>query len=69
VREFDKLFSERKNSCEFFSVKLRGSDTASELAEPYFYYGQALLYLGLGQQQVFGSDIVKGWFEKFSFVS
>ncbi len=44
----------------FFSVKLRESDTTPELAEPYFYYGQALLYLGLGEQQVFGSDIVKG---------
>ena len=43
-----------------FSVKLRGNDTAPELAEPYFYYGQALLYLGLSEQQVFGSDIVKG---------
>jgi hypothetical protein len=43
-----------------FSVKLRGSDTAPELAEPYFYYGQALLYLGLSEQQVFGSDVVKG---------
>jgi hypothetical protein len=41
-------------------VKLRESDTTPELAEPYFYYGQALLYLGLGEQQVFGSDIVKG---------
>ncbi len=44
----------------FFSVKLRESDTTPELAEPYFYYGQALLYLGLSEQQVFGSDIVKG---------
>ena len=46
------------------SVKLRENDTVPELAEPYFYYGQALLYLGLGEQQVFGSDIVKGelWF-------
>lgn len=43
-----------------FSVKLRENDTAVELAEPYFYYGQALLYLGLNEQQVFGSDIVKG---------
>jgi hypothetical protein len=50
----------KKYSCQFFSVKLRGNDTAPELAEPYFYYGQALLYLGLGEQQVFGSDIVKG---------
>lgn len=33
---------------------------APELAEPYFYYGQALLYLGLSEQQVFGSEIVKG---------
>ena len=39
---------------------MRGNDTAEELAEPYFYYGQALLYLGLSEQQVFGSDIVKG---------
>jgi hypothetical protein len=45
---------------KFFSVKLRENDTTPELAEPYFYYGQALLYLGLGEQQVFGSDIVKG---------
>jgi hypothetical protein len=44
----------------FFSVKLRQSDTTPELAEPYFYYGQALLYLGLSEQQVFGSDVVKG---------
>jgi len=28
-------------------------------SEPYFYYGQALLSLGLSEQQVFGSDIVK----------
>lgn len=41
-------------------MKLRQSDTIPELAEPYFYYGQALLYLGLSEQQVFGSDIVKG---------
>ena len=45
---------------DYFSVKLRGTDTVPELAEPYFYYGQALLYLGLSEQQVFGSDIVKG---------
>ncbi len=50
----------RRNSCKIFSVKLRGNDTTPELAEPYFYYGQALLYLGLSEQQVFGSDIVKG---------
>lgn len=47
----------------YFSVQLCGSDTTPELAEPYFYYGQALLYLGLSEQQVFGNDIVKGdWF-------
>ena len=46
----------------YFSVQLRGSDTAIELAEPYFYYGQALLYLGLSEQQVFGTDIVKGYY-------
>ncbi len=60
------FFWEKKYSCQFFSVKLRGTDTATELAEPYFYYGQALLYLGLGEQQVFGSDIVKG--KKIDFV-
>ena len=43
-----------------FRVKLRENDTAPELAEPYFYYGQALLYLGLNEQKVFGSDIAKG---------
>jgi hypothetical protein len=41
-------------------VKLRECDTSPELAEPYFYYGQALLYLGLSEQQVFGSDVIKG---------
>jgi nuclear autoantigenic sperm protein len=51
----------------FFSVKLRENDTSPELAEPYFYYGQALLYLGLSEQQVFGSDIVKGELRKKTF--
>ncbi len=54
------LFVSQKTSFSLFSVKLRESDTTPELAEPYFYYGQALLYLGLSEQQVFGSDIVKG---------
>ena len=55
--------NENPNKCArklYFSVQLRGSDTTPELAEPYFYYGQALLYLGLSEQQVFGNDIVKG---------
>jgi hypothetical protein len=61
VRKFVQfVFYKSKILVDFFSVKLRGSDTVSELAEPYFYYGQALLYLGLSEQQVFGSDIVKG---------
>jgi len=54
---------------KFFSVKLRENDTTPELAEPYFYYGQALLYLGLGEQQVFGSDIVKGEYDRINFVT
>jgi hypothetical protein len=60
VRKIVHLVFKKKYSCKYFSVKLRGIDTAPELAEPYFYYGQALLYLGLNEQQVFGSDIVKG---------
>jgi hypothetical protein len=59
VRKIFFLYTKKLFSA-FFSVKLRQSDTTPELAEPYFYYGQALLYLGLSQQQVFGSDIVKG---------
>ncbi|CAF3814421.1 unnamed protein product [Rotaria sordida] len=61
----DVLLHNYQSACDHLSktceriVKLRGSDTAVELAEPYFYYGQALLYLGLSEQQVFGSDIVK----------
>lgn len=43
-------------------MKLRECDTSPELAEPYFYYGQALLYLGLSEQTVFGSDVIKGEF-------
>ncbi|CAF1207557.1 unnamed protein product [Rotaria sordida] len=61
----DVLLNNYQSACDHLSktceriVKLRESDTTPELAEPYFYYGQALLYLGLGEQQVFGSDIVK----------
>ncbi|CAF0766264.1 unnamed protein product [Adineta steineri] len=61
----DVLLNNYQSACDHLSkaceriVKLRGSDTVTELAEPYFYYGQALLYLGLSEQQVFGSDIVK----------
>ncbi|CAF2968324.1 unnamed protein product [Rotaria sp. Silwood2] len=61
----DVLLNNYQSACDHLSktceriVKLRESDTAPELAEPYFYYGQALLYLGLSEQQVFGSDIVK----------
>ncbi|CAF0970238.1 unnamed protein product [Rotaria magnacalcarata] len=61
----DVLLNNYQSACDHLSktcekiVKLRGSDTAVELAEPYFYYGQALLYLGLHEQQVLGSDIVK----------
>jgi hypothetical protein len=63
VNECEKILFylyRKKIHFPFFSVKLRESDTTPELAEPYFYYGQALLYLGLNEQQVFGSDIVKG---------
>ncbi|CAF0746056.1 unnamed protein product [Rotaria sordida] len=65
VGKRDVLLHNYQSACDHLSktceriVKLRGSDTAVELAEPYFYYGQALLYLGLSEQQVFGSDIVK----------
>lgn len=59
-KRLPRSFGKRNVSRFSFSVTLRGSDTAPELAEPYFYYGQALLYLGLSEQQVFGSDIVKG---------
>lgn len=61
----DVLLNNYQSACDHLSkaceriVKLRNSDTSSELAEPYFYYGQALLYLGLSEQQVFGSEIVK----------
>ncbi|CAF3737732.1 unnamed protein product [Rotaria sp. Silwood1] len=61
----DVLLNNYQSACDHLSktceriVKVRESDTAPELAEPYFYYGQALLYLGLSEQQVFGSDIVK----------
>jgi len=61
----DVLLNNYQSACDHLSktceriVKLRESDTTPELAEPYFYYGQALLYLGLSEQQVFGSDIVK----------
>ncbi|CAF2819043.1 unnamed protein product [Rotaria sp. Silwood2] len=61
----DVLLHNYQSACDHLSkaceriVKLRESDTVVELAEPYFYYGQALLYLGLSEQQVFGSDIVK----------
>ncbi|CAF0856168.1 unnamed protein product, partial [Adineta ricciae] len=61
----DVLLNNYQSACDHLSktceriVKLCGNDTAPELAEPYFYYGQALLYLGLSEQQVFGSDIVK----------
>lgn len=61
----DVLLNNYQSACDHLSkaceriVKLRDNDTAPELAEPYFYYGQALLYLGLSEQQVFGSDIVK----------
>lgn len=61
----DVLLNNYQSACDHLSktceriVQLRGSDTTSELAEPYFYYGQALLYLGLSEQQVFGNDIVK----------
>ena len=61
VNECEKVLKTRLTFFfPFFSVKIRESDTSPELAEPYFYYGQALLYLGLGEQQVFGTDIVKG---------
>ncbi len=60
ANECNKILIVFKNIVFFSSVKLRESDTTPELAEPYFYYGQALLYLGLSEQQVFGSDIVKG---------
>jgi len=61
----DVLLNNYQSACDHLSktceriVQLRGNDTTPELAEPYFYYGQALLYLGLSEQQVFGSDIVK----------
>ncbi|UJR14785.1 hypothetical protein I4U23_001773 [Adineta vaga] len=61
----DVLLNNYQSACDHLSktceriVKLSGNDTTPELAEPYFYYGQALLYLGLSEQQVFGSDIVK----------
>ncbi|CAF3790943.1 unnamed protein product [Rotaria sp. Silwood1] len=61
----DVLLHNYQSACDHLSkaceriVTLRESDTTIELAEPYFYYGQALLYLGLNEQQVFGSDIVK----------
>lgn len=61
----DVLLNNYQSACDHLSkaceriVKLRNSDTVPELAEPYFYYGQALLYLGLSEQQVFGSEIVK----------
>lgn len=61
----DVLLNNYQSACDHLSkaceriVKLRDNDTAPELAEPYFYYGQALLYVGLSEQQVFGSDIVK----------
>ncbi|CAF3310755.1 unnamed protein product [Rotaria socialis] len=61
----DVLLNNYQSACDHLSktcekiVKLRGNDTAVELAEPYFYYGQALLYLGLNEQQVLGSNIVK----------
>ncbi|CAF0817873.1 unnamed protein product [Adineta ricciae] len=61
----DVLLNNYQSACDHLSktceriVKLCGNDTTPELAEPYFYYGQALLYLGLSEQQVFGSDIVK----------
>ncbi len=67
-RMWENFFERKKKKRTYFSnfssVKLRGTDTAPELAEPYFYYGQALLYLGLSEQQVFGSDIVKGELRK-----
>ncbi|CAF0878902.1 unnamed protein product [Adineta ricciae] len=65
VGKRDVLLNNYQSACDHLSkaceriVQLRGNDTTPELAEPYFYYGQALLYLGLGEQQVFGSDIVK----------
>ncbi|CAF0944162.1 unnamed protein product, partial [Didymodactylos carnosus] len=40
-------------------VQVYNSDTHIELAEPYFYLGQALLALALGEQAVIGDGIAK----------
>jgi len=59
------LLHDYQSACDFLSkacdrlVHIHKSDVHQELAEPYFYYGQALLCLGLGAQQVLGDGIAK----------
>ncbi|CAF0736071.1 unnamed protein product [Didymodactylos carnosus] len=61
----DVLLHNYQSACDQLSkacdrlVHVYNSDTHIELAEPYFYFGQALLALALGEQTVLGEAVAQ----------